>query len=59
MHPENVKSIASVILDEQPAVRSALAESDLFHTLQSRLKKINIDEQEYYVAEGDTLLDED
>ena len=59
MHPENVKSLASVVLDEQPAVRSALAESDLFNSLQSRLTKITIDEQEYYIAEGDTLLDED
>jgi hypothetical protein len=59
VHPEEVKSIASVVFDEQPAVRSALAESDLFHTLQSRLKKITIDEQELYIAEGDTLLDED
>jgi len=59
VHPEDVKSMASVVLDEQPAVRSALSESNLFHTLQSRLKKIEIDDQEYYVAEGDTLLDED
>jgi hypothetical protein len=59
LHPEDVKSIASVVLDDQPAVRSALSESDLFHTLQSRLKQIEIDEQKYYVAEGDTLLDED
>lgn len=59
MDLEGAKSIASAVLEEQPAVRSALSESDLFNTLKDRLKKIEIDEQEYYVAEGDTLLDED
>jgi hypothetical protein len=60
VQPEGPKSLASVVLDEQPAVRSALSESDLFNTLKDRLRKTpEIDGQEYYVAEGDTLLDED
>lgn len=59
MDLEGAKSIASAVLEEQPAVRSALSESDLFNTLKDRLKKIEIDEREYYVAEGNTLLDED
>ena len=59
MHPTEEKSIASLVLGEQPAVRSALAKSDLFASLQNRLNKVEIDGQEYYVAEGDTLLDED
>jgi hypothetical protein len=60
VQPEGPKSLASVVLEEQPAIRSALSESDLFNTLKDRLKKTpKIDGQEYYVAEGDTLLDED
>jgi Matrixin len=41
------------------ALRSALSEGALFQKLKARAKKVKVDGTEYYIVEGDTLLDED
>lgn len=40
-------------------LRGLLSESGLFERLQGRLPRVEVDGQALYVAEGDTLLDED
>lgn len=58
-----VRSFASVALERDPDLRRAAFASGLFEGLRTGLKKVTIEEengpQEYYIAEGDTLLDED
>jgi hypothetical protein len=53
------KSFATESLEQNANLRNEVASSDLFETLKNGLKKLSIDGQELYVAEGDTLLDED
>lgn len=55
----NTKSLAANLLENEPELRSELEQSSLFNKLRAGLKKIKIDEENYYIAEGDTLLDED
>lgn len=52
------KSLAKAMLDDKPALRDQM-EKGLFQLLQQRLQKVVVDGETYYVAEGDTLLDED
>ena len=52
------KSRASELLESQPALRDK-AENSLYEHLLNRLKKVQVDGETYYVAEGDTLLDAD
>jgi hypothetical protein len=52
------KSLASALLDKSPALRDEM-EKGLYELLQRRLQKVQIDGETFYVAEGDTLLDED
>ncbi|MGI9414863.1 MAG: hypothetical protein ACR2PM_14405, partial [Hyphomicrobiales bacterium] len=58
----DTKSTASIALEIDSEMRAEVQASSLFETLKSGLKKVTIEEengpQEYYVAEGDTLLDE-
>lgn len=58
-----LRSAAAVAIEQNASLREAAHGSDLFVTLKNGLKKVTIQEedgpQEYYVAEGDTLLDED
>jgi matrixin len=42
-----------------PVIRSALSESAFFQRLKAKPKKVEVDETEYYILEGDTLLTED
>lgn len=53
------ESIASLQLKAHREIRDAVTSSGLFNLLREKLRKINIDKQIYYIAEGDTLLDED
>ena len=59
----SLRSAAAVAIERNASLREAAHGSDLFVTLKNGLKKVTIQEedgpQEYYVAEGDTLLDED
>jgi hypothetical protein len=59
----SMKSPATVAMEKNASLREAAHGSSLFETLKNGLKKVTIEEedgpQEYYVAEGDTLLDED
>jgi len=54
----SLKSLATELLDNRPALRDEL-EKGLYELLQRRLQKVRIDGETFYVAEGDTLLDED
>ena len=49
----------SVALERSPELRESAASDGLLGQLQEKLKKVNIDGTEYFVAEGDTLLDKD
>src|SRR5271165_6559481 len=53
------RSIAATLLEAKPELRKELRESDVFQTLQAKLKRVKLDDEELFVAEGDTLLDED
>lgn len=54
------KSFAARFLEDRPQLSESLTQSgNLFEHLQERLPQVDIDGQIYYVAEGDTLLDED
>lgn len=54
----SLKSLATELLDGRPALRDEM-QKGLYELLQRRLKKVTIDGEIFYVAEGDTLLDED
>jgi hypothetical protein len=57
------KSFASIMLERDASMRSAVSSSSLYNTLRTGLKQVNkqvnVDGEQYYVAEGDILLDED
>jgi hypothetical protein len=53
------QSAATRRLNENADARNRVSESDLFTHLKNRLRKVTIDAQTFYVAEGDTLMDED
>ena len=54
----SLRSLATELLDLRPALRDQM-EKGLYELLQRRLQKVEIDGDIFYVAEGDTLLDED
>ena len=56
--PDSGPSVSSRALDANSALRDMAESSELFAKLKSSLKKVVIDSRTYYVAEGDTLLDE-
>lgn len=53
------KSKATESLEADADLREAVASSSLFDRLKNGLKKVTIEGQTFYLAEGDTLLDED
>jgi hypothetical protein len=53
------RTFQAIMLERNPALREATAGSDLSKSLSAGLKKRTIDEVDYYVVEGDLLLDED
>jgi hypothetical protein len=53
------RSFAAEMLASDTDVRDEVLGSDLFPQLRAKLKTVSIDGETYYVAEGDTLLDED
>jgi hypothetical protein len=59
----SMRSAAAVAIERNASLREAAHGSSLFATFKDGLKKVTVEEengpQEYYVAEGDTLLDED
>ncbi|CAN5842568.1 hypothetical protein BH23ACT12_BH23ACT12_15790 [soil metagenome] len=60
MTPANrdINSLATDLLNHRPALRNEM-EKGLYALLTTRLEKVAIDGEIYYVAEGDTLLDAD
>ncbi|HEX2053815.1 MAG TPA: hypothetical protein VHJ78_08845 [Actinomycetota bacterium] len=56
--PETDKSLARALLESSPALKERM-ETNLYEHLRNRLRKVQIDGESYYIAEGDTLLDED
>ena len=52
------KSLATELLNDRPGLRDSM-EKGLFDLLKRRLQKVVVDGETFYVAEGDTLLDED
>ena len=53
------KTLSAQILERDTLLRQEIEKLDTYSRLKSQLKKIEIDEIEYYLAEGDLLLDED
>lgn len=58
MPKANKRSLATEMLDDKPALRNQM-EKGLFELLHQRLQTVDIEGETFYVAEGDTLLDED
>lgn len=56
--PETDKSLAKSLLERTPALRDRM-DSTLYEHLKNRLRRVQVDGETYYVAEGDTLLDQD
>ncbi|MEQ1808666.1 MAG: matrixin family metalloprotease [Terricaulis sp.] len=54
-----MKSVAQTQLSKNKSVRENAHSGSLYLRLKSSLRRIEIDSETYYVAEGDTLLDED
>ena len=54
-----MRSFAAEMLTSNTDVRNEVLEGELFNKLRGSLKVVGIDGETYYVAEGDTLLDED
>jgi hypothetical protein len=52
-------SFAKARLDANGGLRNELTSAPLFDQLEKRLRKVDVDGETYYVAEGDTLLDVD
>ncbi len=52
-------STAATVLRAKPDLRNELAQGELFNKLASGLRTVTIEDEVLYVAEGDTLLDED
>lgn len=61
MSAYRVRSMAAMQLDSQPALRNEAAGSAIFDILKNhpKSKRVNIDGEQFYVVEGDLLLDED
>jgi hypothetical protein len=55
----SARSAASLALERSAELRNAVSSSDLFTQLKAGLKRVTIDGEQFWVAEGDTLLDED
>jgi hypothetical protein len=53
------RSFAALSVAKDDKIKAAVDSSDLYAVLRKKLRKITIDTQDYYLAEGDTLLDED
>jgi len=53
------QSFAAEFLQENPELGESFKQLDLYSSLRSRLKTVEIDGEQVYVAEGDLLLDED
>lgn len=58
MPDRTARSLAAELLAGTPVLKDRM-DSSLHQHLRDRLKKVQIDGEEYYVAEGDTLLDAD
>ena len=58
MSKELVASQATILLDAQPKLRQLVKDSSLFKKMKER-KTVTVDNQVFYIVEGDTLLDED
>jgi hypothetical protein len=61
MSTQTVRSSAAVQLDRQPELRHEAASSSIFAVLKNhpQSKRVTIDGEEFYIAEGDLVLDED
>jgi hypothetical protein len=56
---ERSRSFAAISIATNKDIKAAVESSDLNALLRSKLRKLTVDNQTYYLAEGDTLLDED
>jgi hypothetical protein len=56
--PESGASVSGRALGSDPALRDLAEGSELFAKLKRSLRQVAIDGRTFYVAEGDTLLDE-
>jgi len=53
------RSVASEAMERDAGLRQAATSSGLFTRLRDGLKRVTVDGEEFWVTEGDTLLDED
>ena len=54
-----VRSMASMALERNTELRNAVSSSNLATQLKDRLKQVTVDDEQFWIAEGDTLLDDD
>lgn len=59
MSEMTMKSQEAMMLDRNPTLRDAGSQSDLFQRMKNALKKQRIDNEDFYIVEGDLLMDED
>lgn len=59
LNPDTRKSYATLLKERIQGVRSGAEAGSLYQQLRDRLRQVTIDGVVLYVAEGDTLLDED
>ena len=53
------ESMATRLFAAKPQLRNEVTASPLFQKMKRERKKLTVDDEEYFVVEGDTLLDED
>lgn len=55
----NDKTVETVLLQQNPHIRTAVVQSEEFRTWQRKLPTVDVDGEEFYVRGGDMLKDED
>ncbi len=53
------KTLSAQLLERSPGLQNEIETTDMYTQLKNSLKTIEIDNVEYYIAEGDLLLDKD
>jgi len=53
------KTLSAQILERTPKLRQEIQQLDRYAALRENLRQIKVDQIDYYLAEGDLLLDED
>lgn len=59
MSDQTDRTLSAIMLERQPELREEAAESSLLDHLKNTAKTVAIDDENFYVVEGDLILDED